>query len=90
MFADEPRMIPTIQCESKFRQFSSNGKPLRSHTSDIGVMQINQVHWKEARSLGLDIFYSEDDNIKMGRVVYDREGLGGWTCYRKLLNQGII
>lgn len=89
MFPDVPRMIPVVHCESGnksnyARQFDGNGKPLRSNTSDIGVMQINQVHWKEAKNLGLDIFYSEDDNIKMGRIIYDIEGINAWTCNQKV------
>ena len=77
-------MIPIAQCESQMRQFDSKGNPLRSKTSDIGLLQINQVHWGEARSLGLDIFNNVDDNISMGRVVYDREGLNAWTCNKKV------
>jgi len=83
-FKDEPKMLPTIGCESNFRQFDSRGKPLRSPTSDVGVMQINQVHWGEAKKLGLDIFYSEDDNIKMGRIIYESQGLEAWTCSKKV------
>lgn len=78
-FLDQPRMNLIVKCESKFRQFK-NGKPLMSPTSDVGVMQINQVHWKEAKKLGLDIFNSEDDNIKMGRIIYEKQGINGWSC----------
>jgi len=79
-FQDEPIMVDVAYCESRHTQLV-NGKPLISRTSDVGVMQINQVHWKEAKSLGLDIFYNEDDNIKMGRIVYDKQGVKAWTCY---------
>lgn len=79
-FWDEPRMLAVIECESHFVHFKSNGKVLRSKTSDIGVMQINQVHWQEARSLGLDIWNSENDNIIMGRIIYDKQGIKAWTC----------
>ena len=81
MFPEEPIMVQVAYCESKHRQLV-NGKPLISPTSDVGVMQINQVHWKEAKKLGLDIFYSEDDNIKMGRIVYEKQGVSAWTCYK--------
>lgn len=79
-FIDVPKMSSVILCESKFRQFTLNGKTLRSKTSDIGVMQINQVHWKEAESLGLDIWNSVDDNIKMGRIIFQKQGIKAWTC----------
>lgn len=81
-FKDDPRMLDVIECESKFRQFTSNGNTLRSKTSDIGVMQINQIHWKRAKTLGLDIWNSIDDNIKMGRIVYDEQGITAWTCFK--------
>lgn len=86
-FPDEPRMVTVAWCESEHRQFDKFGEPLISKTSDVGVMQINQVHWSEAKKLGLDIFYSEDDNIKMGRRIYDIQGITAWMaleseCYK--------
>lgn len=85
-FADQPAMSRVVKCESGFRQFNSDGLPLISPTSDVGVMQINQVHWKLAKSLGLDIFHSAQDNITMGRIVYKQSGLTAWSCFT---NQGI-
>lgn len=79
IFWDDPRMLAVVQCESHFVQFK-NGKILRSKTSDIGVMQINQVHWAEAKRLGLDIWNNENDNIRMGRIIYDKQGIDAWTC----------
>ena len=88
VFWDEPRMVNVIMCESGHNQFDEFGKPLISSTSDVGVMQINQVHWKEAKALGLNIFYSIDDNIKMGRLIYNEQGIKAWyaiysDCYKK-------
>lgn len=87
-FQDDPRMVKVIQCESGFRQLDSAGNVLMSKTSDKGIMQLNQVHWKEAERLGLDID-NEDDNIAMGRIIYDRQGIGAWMalksdCYKKV------
>lgn len=89
-FWDDPRMLPVVKCESGFRQFKLDGNVLRSPTSDVGVMQINQVHWKRAKSLGLDIFNSISDNIRMGRIIYDEQGIKAWmafenACYYKNL-----
>lgn len=86
---EDPRMMDVVHCESGnkanyARQFDSRGKPLMSLTSDVGVMQINQVHWRRAKSLGLDIFYSVDDNIKMGKIVYEEQGIEAWVCNRKV------
>lgn len=80
-FADNPRMIDVIRCESNFRQFH-NGVPLVSRTSDVGVMQINQVHWPRARALGLDIFNSIEDNIAMGKIILREQSISAWTCHR--------
>lgn len=56
------------------------GHPLRSKTADVGIAQINQVHWPEAKALGLDIFNSADDNLKMAQIIYKTEGINAWTC----------
>jgi hypothetical protein len=84
-FGENSKMLGVVKCESNFRQFK-NGEPLMSPTSDVGVMQINQVHWKKAKELGLDIFNSVDDNIKMGRRIYDSQGIKAWTCYDIVYN----
>ena len=86
-FADVPMMMQVVQGESGFRQFNKKGKPLMSTTSDVGVMQLNIVHWKEARKLGLDIFNNVDDNIKMGRIVFERQGLKAWMFYKYKLSK---
>lgn len=80
-FGSTSPMMAVVQCESGFQQFKE-GAPLQSPTSDIGVMQINQVHWQEAEKLGLDIFNSVDDNIKMGQIVLEKQGLTAWSCYK--------
>ena len=81
-------LVAIAYCESKFKQFNSKGEPLISRTSDVGVMQINQVHWKRAKSLGLDIFYSTNDNIIMGKIILDEQGKKAWTCSRILAKSG--
>ena len=80
---DAQVMKKIVKCESQFRQFDSKGKPLMSPTSDVGVMQINQVHWKRAKSLDLDIFKSAVDNVAMGKIIYREQGFKAWSCYNK-------
>ncbi len=75
----DDRLIEIAYCESGLKQFK-NGKPLISHTNDVGVMQINEVHFPRARALGLDIFYSTEDNIKMGKLILRDSGYRAWTC----------
>lgn len=70
-----------VSCESHFRQFRNDGTPLISPTDDVGVMQINRPTWlAKAKALGLDIENSTRDNIIMGRIVYEEQGIGAWTC----------
>lgn len=78
-FNDDLRMLDVVKCESDFKQFK-NGKVLTSPTSDYGIMQINWIHLKEAERLGLDVKNSVDDNIKMGRIIYEKEGINAWVC----------
>lgn len=85
-FPEEPRMVEIAWCESRHRQLV-NGKPLISRTSDVGLFQINQVHWKQAKELGLDIFYDMDDNIKMARIVYDMQSIKAWSCLKLISSQ---
>jgi hypothetical protein len=77
---NDKRMVKVLKCESQFQQFK-NGKPLMSPTSDVGISQINQIHWKEAKALKLDIFNSMEDNLKMAKIIYDKEGIKAWTCF---------
>lgn len=86
-------MVKVIKCESRFLQHNLNGTTLISPTSDAGLMQINQIHWPRAKKLGLDIFNSVNDNIIMGKIIYDeREKLTGngaeaWSCWRLIAKQ---
>lgn len=79
-----PHLYQIALCESSLRQFNSDGKVVVSTTSDYGIMQINEVHEPEAEKLGLDFKNSLEDNVKMAKVVYDKQGLGAWTCAKKI------
>lgn len=81
---NDPRMVDVLRCESKLKQYEvrNDGRlvALISPTSDVGIAQINQVHWKRAKELGLDIFNSIDDNLTMAKIIYDEQGISAWTC----------
>lgn len=97
-FPDVPEMVPVLACESHFEQFctpdsygrglcsiKSQGDPLLSATDDVGVAQINIPSWgKLAASLGLNIASSTADNLAMARIVYQKQGIGAWTCSKKV------
>ncbi len=76
----DPRLIRILKCESNLKQFDVQGNPLMSRTMDIGISQINIVHWKKAKELGLDIFGSAEDNITMGKIILKSSGYKAWTC----------
>lgn len=84
----DPNIVPKFYqialCESSLRQWDKGGKVLESTTSDYGILQINEVHADEAKQLGLDFKGSMLDNVKMAKVVYDKQGFGAWTCARKI------
>lgn len=84
----DPSLVPHFyqiaMCESSLRQWGDDGNVVMSPTSDFGIMQINQVHTKEANELGLDFKGSMEDNVKMAKVVYERQGFGAWTCSKKV------
>lgn len=78
---DSAKMMAILACESNYQQFS-NGKPLLSKTNDLGISQVNISNWKEAVELGLDIFFSPLDNLKMAKYILDTQGFGAWTTYK--------
>lgn len=83
-FSDVDGFDRVIECESHFRQFDASGEVLRSDTDDVGATQINLHYWlDESKKLGYDI-YTLDGNLKMARVVYERQGVEAWTCSKVL------
>ena len=76
-------------CESGADQHKDNGKLIRSHTNDIGIMQINlKVHFKQATELGFDV-YNPNGNMAYGLYLYRKSGLAPWSasraCWKKHL-----
>ena len=79
-FGDAPIMLRVAWCESKMRQYGSNGSVLRGtvHPPDAGVFQINErVHAATARSLGIDL-HTVEGNVAFARHLYEKEGTGPW------------
>ncbi len=82
-YAKQPAISTTtfaalLTCESGWRQFWPDGSPLISSTSDVGLGQINQIHWAEAKAMGLDIFYSAKDNLDFTFHMIDESGIKPW------------
>lgn len=71
--------IRVFQGESGLKQWDSNGDPIRSHTNDFGLCQVNQLTWdRVAVEMGLDYKYNIYDHMKLCRHIYDEAG-GAWT-----------
>lgn len=69
--------LPIAKCESEYRQFKADGSLLVSSTTDIGIMQINQIHFEEAEKLGIDI-RTVDGNIAFAKILKKRNGKRDW------------
>lgn len=79
-FSDTPILAEIARCESQFRQFDEEGKPLMNAegSSATGVMQIlASVHEEEARKYGLDIrqLYG---NLAYAKHLYEQQGTKPW------------
>ena len=84
-FADIPVLAKIAKCESRYRQFNSEGEVLRGKQNryDRGVMQINVLyHAQTAEELGLDI-HNIDDNVAYARYLYEKEGAKPWMSSSK-------
>jgi hypothetical protein len=80
LFPNAPIMTDIARCESKFRQYTDAGNPLRGGLGGamIGVFQIHEtVHRTFAKSLGMDID-TLDGNLAYAKYLYDREGTNPW------------
>lgn len=80
-FTDTPILAEIAFCESRYRQFDSNGQVLRGveNAQDVGVMQINEkYHLDTAQKLGLNL-YTLEGNMAYGRYLYDTQGTKPWN-----------
>ncbi len=80
-FSDTPILAEVAFCESRFRQFDSNGNVLRGvqNSQDVGVMQINEkYHLETSQKLGLNI-YTLEGNMAYAKYLYDTQGTKPWN-----------
>lgn len=69
--------ITIAKCESGMKQFKEDGTVLISPSSDVGLFQINQVHWDTAKKMEIDI-YTVDGNIAYAKFLKEQNGYGDW------------
>jgi hypothetical protein len=80
-FKDAPAMVEIARCESKFRQFTDAGNPLRS-AGMIGVFQFYEsIHSSAATALGFDLATLEG-NLGYAKHVYSTEHTTPWNGSR--------
>jgi len=86
-FKNTPILADIAFCESTFRQYDTDGKPLRGviNKGDIGVMQINEYYQGDkAKALGYDLDTPEG-NMAYAKYLYEKEGTKPWssseTCW---------
>ena len=80
-FKATPAMVEIARCESKFRQYTDSGNPLRSNGM-IGVFQFYEsIHAPGAKALGLDLA-TLDGNLGYAKHVYETEGTTPWNGSR--------
>lgn len=79
-FKDDPVLAEIAWCESRMRQFDSNGEVLKNpKSSAIGLMQImSSLHDEAAIELGLDI-NTTHGNLAYAQYLYDNEGTRPWN-----------
>lgn len=83
-FENDEVMLKIAHCESGTRHFDKQGNVIRSHTNDVGLMQINVPTWEsKAKDMGIDI-YTAEGNVKMAKHILEVQGLDAWVCYQKM------
>jgi hypothetical protein len=81
-FGSSSIMVKVARCESKFRQFDANDRPLAGAVNgdDTGVFQINKYwHLKESKRIGMDI-ETLQGNLEYAHRLYRREGTTPWNA----------
>jgi hypothetical protein len=88
-FAETPILAQVSKCESRFRQFGTDGQVLRGEVNhdDVGLMQINEhYHADKAKALGLDL-KTVDGNLAYAKHLYEAEGTAPWSASKPCWNK---
>ena len=79
--ADAERALAIVRCESGFNPKAYNDKNPDGST-DGGLWQLNSVHDKQLKALGLDK-YDPEDATAFARMLYEERGFKDWVCHTK-------
>ncbi len=80
-FSDTPIMQKIAYCESRNRQFDTDGSVIRGvvNSKDVGIFQINEkYHLSDSQKMGMNI-HSVEGNIKYAKHLYDTQGTRPWN-----------
>ena len=87
--ARAPVMDRIAKCESGGKHLDKNGqvlmRPNTNGTVDVGVYQINSVHFSTATAMGLDIT-KEADNRTFAYYLYKTQGTEPWYSSKHCWN----
>ena len=75
-------MAEIVGCESGFKLKAFNPHN-RNGSTDSGLFQINSVHRKEAKRLGIDLDTIEGQ-FKYAKILVQKNGYRDWVCAKKL------
>ena len=95
-FADIPIMVDIAWCESRYRQYDTDGSVHRGivNDKDVGIMQVNEYyHSATAAKLGIDL-YTMQGNVAYARYLYEKQGVQPWSssepCWGKSKNRSVV
>ena len=75
-FPEEPEiMLAIAKAESKLNPHAIN-RANRNGSVDTGLFQINSIH-----GYSEEFLKNEDNNLKVAREIYDRQGITAWSAY---------
>jgi len=90
----QEKTIPAVMqrikiCESGGKHFEKGQVLVRANTNkttDVGLYQINSIHFAEATKLGFDVF-TEEGNEGYAMWIFENRGTGAWVysqkCWKK-------
>ena len=80
-FSDTPIRQKIAYCESRNRQFDTDGSVIRGvvNSKDVGIFQINEkYHLSDSQKMGMNI-HSVEGNMKYAKHLYDTQGTRPWN-----------
>lgn len=83
-FSDAPIMQRIAYCESRNRQFDTDGSVFRGvvNNKDVGVFQINEkYHLSDSQKMGINI-HTVDGNLEYAKYLYEKQGTRPWSSSR--------